>query len=474
MQLATNIPTNIFRGYDIRGLAEKELSDDVYYTLAKAYAVWLGKRRIGEVIVGRDNRLTSDSYSRAFIKGLNDSGIDTIDIGLSLSQIVYFSAYHYKTKGYAMITASHNPKDFNGMKLGTGYSETMLTDEIQELRKLAESAKFITGHATNREDDVFPAYKETILKHFNLNKKWKVVVDTCNTTSGMFYPDIFRQAGCEVIEQNTTLDGNFPLGVPDPTEVEVLERLALGVKKANADIGFAYDTDGDRMAVVDENGTVLWMDTIVALFAKDVLDYISGAPIVFNTFCSRQVTEAIEASGGKPIMEMTGHSFIKARIKQEKAPFGGELSGHIFFMDNFFGHDDGAYASLRLMQFLERKEQQLSQAVAELTQYVSSPEIKLGLADDIKFRLIATEITEEFKKMWPNADFINIDGIRMDMPDRMAIVRASQNGPYVGIKFEAKNSADFQDVKEKLVSILKKFHQVKFDDPMAVNTHALD
>lgn len=474
MQTVKDINPHIFRGYDIRGVAEKDLSENVYYTLAKAYAKWLSQRRIKEVVVGRDNRLTSELYSQAFIKGLNDSGTDTIDIGLSLSQIVYFSNYEFKTKGSVMITASHNPSEYNGLKLGKSYSETLVTDEIQEIRKIAESGEFLKGTGKHRQQDIFSSYKQSILKHFNLEKNWKVVVDACNTTSGMFYPEIFRDAGCEVVEQNTELDGSFPLGVPDPTEVEVLERLAEGVKKANADIGFAYDTDGDRMAVVDENGSVIWMDTIVALFAQDVLDFMPGAPIIYNTFCSRQVTEAIEKSGGKPIMEMTGHSFIKARVKKENSPFGGELSGHIFFMDNFFGHDDGAYASLRLLQYLERTDQSLSQAVLKLSQYVSSPEIKLGLADDIKFKLIDNQIAKDFRETWPDAEFTTIDGIRMDLPDRMAIVRASQNGPYVGIKYEAKTKEEYQDVKNKLVTILKKYPEVNFDDPIAVNTHALD
>jgi phosphomannomutase / phosphoglucomutase len=422
--------------------------------------------------VGRDNRTTSEAYAKAFITGLNDGGINTIDMGLSLSQITYFSSYHYKTKGSAMITASHNPGNYNGLKLGVGYSDTMITEEIQYLREICEKGEFVEGKGTNRQDDIFPAYKQDILKHFNLQKKWKVVVDACNTTSGKFYPDILRSAGCEVIEQNTELDGTFPLGVPDPTEVEVLDRLAEGVKKAGADIGFAYDTDGDRMAVVDDKGNTLWMDSIVALFSKDVLDFMPGASIVYNTLCSRQVTEAIEKAGGNPVVWKTGHSFIKAKIKEVRALFGGELSGHIFFMDNFYGHDDGAYASLRLLQYLERKNQQLSQAVSELSIYVSSPEIKFGLADDIKFKFIDTKIREEFMAHWPNAKYIDIDGIRMDTENEMAIIRASQNGPYITVKFEGKTQEQYDNMKKTLKEILSKYSEINWAE--GVNTHALD
>jgi len=472
MNLVKNINPHIFRGYDIRGVSGDDLNEDVYYTLGRAYATYLSQRRINEAAVGRDNRLTSESFSQAFITGLNEGGINTIDIGLSLSQIVYYSNYHFKTKGGAMITASHNPREYNGMKLSTGYSETMVSEEIQALRQLIEVGEYSKGTGTNRQEDIFPAYLNDVTKHFSLLKKWRVVVDTCNTTSGMFYPAILRAAGCDVIEQNTGLDGNFPLGVPDPTEVEVLDRLASGVKAHNADIGFAYDTDGDRMAVVDENGQVLWMDTIVAIFAKDVLDYLPGAPIIFNTLCSRQVTEAIESSGGKPVMWLTGHSFIKAKVKEEKSPFGGELSGHIFFMDNFFGHDDGAYASLRLLQYLERKNQSLSQAVGELSHYDSSPEIKFGLADEIKFNFIQTVITADFKAKWPEAKYTDIDGIRMDLPDQMAIIRASQNGPYITVKFEAKDQDGYIRLKNTLREILKSHPEI--DWSKGVNTHALD
>lgn len=471
-QVVSQINPKIFRGYDLRGVAGEDLSADVYYTLGRAYATFLHQRRIEEATIGHDNRVTSVEYAQAFKQGLNDGGINTIFMGLSLSQIVYFSAYEFKTKGSAMVTASHNPGEYNGLKLGVGYSDTMITEEIQYLRQLVEAGEYVTGEGTNRDVDVFPAYKADLLKHFKLGKKWKVVVDACNTTSGMFYPEILRSAGCEVVEQNTELDGTFPLGVPDPTEVEVLDRLAEGVKKAGADLGFAYDTDGDRMAVVDENGQVLWMDSIVALFSQDVLDYIPGAPIVYNTLCSRQVTEAIEKAGGTPVMWMTGHSFIKAKIKEARSPFGGELSGHIFFMDNFYGHDDGAYASLRLLAYLERTQQSLGEAVAKLAHYVSSPEIKFGLADEIKFSFIDTKIRQEFQDRWPDAKYVDIDGIRMDTAEEMAIIRASQNGPYITVKFEGKTQAQYDQMKQTLKEILSKYPEV--DWSQGVNTHALD
>ena len=299
MKLVARIEPSIFRGYDIRGVMDQDLNEDVYYTLGRAYATFLARRRITDSAVGYDNRLNSLQYAQAFIAGLNEGGINTVDIGLTLSQIVYFSAYLFRFKGSAMITASHNPKEFNGLKLGVGYSDTMITQEIQELKQIATESKFSTGKGNNRQQDIFAVYAADVLSHFKLGKRWKVVVDACNTGAGVFMPKLLREAGCEVIEQNTTPDGNFPLGVPDPTEVTVVKRLAKGVVAAQAHIGFGYDADGDRMAVVDAQGNIIWMDSIVALFAQDVLDFLPGAPIVFNTLCSRQVIDAIEKNGGR-------------------------------------------------------------------------------------------------------------------------------------------------------------------------------
>ena len=466
------LSSNIFRGYDIRGLVDKELTPEAYYLLGKGYATFLNRRRIHSCTVGRDCRLTSEEYANAFIKGLNESGVKTINLGLSMSQIVYFSSYVFLTKGSAMITASHNPKEFNGLKLGVGYSDTMVSDEIKELKDIIDREEFITNtQAVNRDFDLFPKYQEELLKLFTLNKKWKIVVDACNTGSGIFYPAILEKAGCEVIKQNCDIDGNFPLGAPDPTESDVLDRLAKRVVAERADLGFAYDTDGDRMAVVDGQGQVLWMDVIVALFAKDVLDYLPKAPIVFNNLCSKVVSETIQNSGGIPVMWKTGHSFIKAKVKESRSPFGGELSGHIFFMDNFFGHDDGAYASLRLLSYLERQNQTLNEVVSLLPQYQSSPEIKLGLADEIKFQLVGTSIKNDLLKAIPDAELNTIDGIRLDTNNSMVVVRASQNGPYITIKFESKTKEEYKQLKGILSEILHRYPEI--DWTSGVNTHGL-
>jgi phosphomannomutase/phosphoglucomutase len=464
----------IFRGYDLRGVSGKDLDPERMEVLGRAYATFLWSRRIWEVVVGRDNRLTSEAYSKAFVKGLLDSGVDVVDIGLSLAQIVYFAQYYFRCKGAAMITASHNPAEYNGLKLAVGFSDTMVTEEIQEFKKIAQSGQFkkFEKKSTYRKFDVFPAYKEDILKKVGKIGKYKVVVDASNATAGMFMPQILRDAGCAVIEQNTKLDGSFPLGTPDPTERAVQERLAKRVVAEGADLGFSYDADGDRLGIVDDKGRLIWNDTLVAIFAMDILDFLPGSKIIFNVLCSKQVRDVVENRGGKSVIWITGHSFIKAKVKEERAPFGGELSGHIFFCDNFYGHDDEGYATLRLLAYLTRVGKSLAQVVDELPQYLSSPEIKVGCPDDVKFELISGKIAKDVKKAYPGANFVEIDGIRFDTKDEMGVVRASQNGPYITVKYEAKSQVEFAKVRKTLSEILHKYPEINFTE--GVNTDALD
>jgi phosphomannomutase / phosphoglucomutase len=469
------INPEIFRGYDIRGIAETDVTPEVMTILGKTYATFLFQRQIKECVVGMDNRLTSEVNKKAFVDALLESGIDVIDIGLSLTQIVYFAQYHYLSKGAAMITASHNPADYNGLKLATGFSDTLITEEIQEIKEIAQSGKFKTWPkpGTYKKDVVVPAYHKDIFKRVPLHDAgFKVIFDGCNATPSAFMPDILRKAGCEVIEQNSELDGNFPSGTPDPTELEVMERLAKRVREEKADMGLTYDADGDRMGVVNQDGTPLWNDTLVALFAMDIINFLPGSPIVFNALCSKATSDAITEAGGKPVMWLTGHSFIKAKVKESRAPFGGELSGHFFFMDNFFGHDDGAFATLRLLSYLKRTKQTLKEAMEKIPKYVSSPEIKFGLADKIKFQLIDNEITKDIKELFPNAKYVDIDGIRADTKDEMVIIRASQNGPYVTVKFEGKTQEQYDNLKKEIKRILSKYKEIDWGS--GSNTDALD
>lgn len=474
MNIIKNINPEIFRGYDIRGVVDKDLSEDIYYTLGKAYATFLYERRINIAVVGRDVRLSSEIYQNAFMQGLIESGINVIDIGLTLSQIMYFAQYHYLSKGAAMVTASHNPKDYNGLKMAAGFSDTLLTDEVQQIRKITESGEFKSFEVKGsiKTEDVFPYYVDDLFNKVPTSVNYKIVIDTLNATAGKFLPSILRRAGCEVIEKNTSLDGSFPLGTPDPTEKEVMERIAGYVKEEKADIGLAYDSDGDRIGIIDAEGNPIWNDVLVAIFAKDILEYMPGAPIVFNTLCSKATSDVIQKYGGKPVMWLTGHSFIKAKVKESRAPFGGELSGHMFFMDSFYGHDDTGFATLRLLNYMKRRGKTLKELADELPKYVSSPEIKLGLADNLKFKLINEKISLDIKSLFPDASYIDIDGFRADTKDEMVIIRASQNGPYVTVKFEGKTQEQYDSLKLKIRDLLKKYPEI--DWSVGVNIHAFD
>ncbi|MBU1326980.1 phosphomannomutase/phosphoglucomutase [Patescibacteria group bacterium] len=468
------IPDHVFRGYDLRGLVGSELDEERVEMLARGYATWLLQRRIFDCVVGYDCRLSGPSFKKAIVKGLTNSGITVYDIGMTLSQICYFAQYYFRTRGMVMITASHNPKEYNGFKFGTGFSETMLTDEIIELRDVVKSAAFTTREPKGQhiQKDIKQLYIDDLFRHVGPIRPFRVVVDACAATPGVFMPDILRQAGCEVIEQNTKPDGNFPVGTPDPTESEVQERLAKRVVSEKADLGFSYDADGDRVGIVDSEGSLIWNDVFVSICAIDVLDFLPGARIVYNTLCSKQVDEVIRNHGGIPIIWKTGHSFIKAKVKEERAAFGGELSGHFFFVDNFYGHDDGAIGTLRLLAYLTRVNKSLHQVVSELPHYVSSPEIKVGCADDVKFSIVSNRIAAQIKKLYPRAKYVEIDGVRMDRDEEMLIVRASQNGPYLTVKFEAKTQESYDQLKHQVRDILHSFPEVDFSK--GVNTKALD
>jgi len=466
------IPDHVFRGYDLRGVVGSELDNERVKRLGQAYATWLLRRRVFDCVVGFDSRESSPSFRDALVEGLTESGITVYDIGMTLSQIAYFSQYHFKTRGMVMITASHNPKEYNGFKMGTGFSSTMETDEVIAFRELVKSNNFETRSPKGKhiKTDVFPEYLKDLLKRTGKIKKYKVVIDSCAATTGLFLPTILRKVGCEVIEQNTKPDSSFPVGVADPTEREVQERLAKRVVKEKADIGFSYDTDGDRIGIVDSKGTLIWNDVLVSVFAKDILDFLPGAKIIYNALCSKQVGEVIRQSGGIEIMWRVGHSFMKATAREEGASFGGELSGHFFFLDNFYGHDDGAIATLRLLAYMTRVNKSLNQIIRELPIYFSSPEIKVGCGDKIKFDFVKNKIGKALKDLYPKAKFNEIDGVRMDTEKEMMIFRASQNGPYLTVKFEAKTKEKYDLLKKQVNDILHRFKEVDFKSGVNVES----
>ncbi|MDO8513819.1 MAG: phosphomannomutase/phosphoglucomutase [bacterium] len=444
----------IFRGYDIRGVVDKDLNVESVEIIGKAYGTWLVKNGIKTAVVGSDCRLTSDDYREAIIRGLTSTGIDVFDLGMSLVQIVYYGQYHFNTKGAVMVSASHNPAEYNGFKLGADFSQTMVTDQIQEVRKLAEEGEFATGKGTVKKEDITEAYFAKLLEKIKIDKKFRILADFNNATAAKFLPRLMEKIGAELVVRNSEIDGSFPNGTPDPTERHLAERLAKAVLEEKADIGLTFDADGDRLGVVDDKGAVIWNDMLVAIFAADVLENNPGEKIIYNALCSKVVEETIRANGGKPIMWLTGHSWIKEKLFEEKAPFAGELSGHFFFVDKFYGHDDGFYAALRLLEYLSRRDKPFSEVIKEFPVYISSPEIKIGCPDEVKAEVV-DRMVKEMKEKYKGEKISDIDGIRVDFSDAMFIVRYSQNGPYLSPKFEAKTQERYEEMKKIVVGLLK-------------------
>ncbi len=471
------INSYIFRGYDIRGVVDKDLNPEIVECIGKAYGTFLLKRGIKDTVVGRDCRLSSEPYSKAIIKGILSTGVNVVDIGLTLVGTVYWAQHYFKIKGCVSVSGSHNPTEYNGFKLGTGFSHTMVGEEVQELRRITESEEFSVGQGKLRQENVKEVYFQDLISKFSLPIKLKVVVDPGYSTAGKFVPDLLRRVGCDVIEENCEIDGSFPLGAPDPTEKKVAERLSRKILETGADIGISYDSDGDRIGAVDDRGNILWNDVLVGLFAANALEENPGGKIVFNALCSKLVNDLIKEKGGVPVMWQTGHSFIKEKAQKEKALFAGELSGHFYFPNKFYSHDDGCFSSLELLSYLSKKEKKLSEILKDFPKYISSPEIKIGCKDDeIKVKLMET-IGERLGKEFSDNELISDervgDGVRVEYNDRMFVIRYSQNAPYLTIKFEAKKEESYNHLKDYIRKLLLDYKELDWNSKINVNTDDL-
>ena len=470
---------HIFRGYDVRGLVDKDLSPELALHIGKAHGTYLHRLGHTKAIVGRDSRETSPIYSQKITEGLSWCGLDVVDVGMQMVGMFYWSQYRFKIPGGVFVTASHNPAQFNGFKLANDYSETLVSEGMQTIRKMVENENYDRaekpGNVTT--EDIRPAYYKDVLGRVKVGRKLKVMVDASNTSSGEIIPELVRQAGCEVVEYNTKVEPTFPLGAADPTEEYIMERMHDEMLECKADVGFTYDSDGDRIGIIDEKGNPVWNDMLAALFAKDVLAQHPGAKIMFNTLCSKAVPETIKASGGEPFMWRTGHSFLKKKNQEVKAAFIGELSGHFFFSADFFNHDDGAYATMRLLQAMGRTNQTLSQMIGVLPQYKSSPEIKVFCPDDRKVALMA-RLAKKLRQDFPEADVIDDeragDGVRLELADAMFVIRYSQNGPYITIKIEAKTDKKYEELRGYIAQSLHAHPEIDWENVISANVGALD
>ena len=460
------VSPSIFKAYDVRGVVPATLDEQVAFALGRAFGQMARSEGEKAVAVGRDGRLSGPSLSAALIRGLTAAGVDVIDIGVATTPMVYFAASTLCSSGI-QVTGSHNPKDYNGFKMVLA-GRAIYGDEIQALRKLVEAdqGQAVDGKAGGiRNINLFAPYRDRIVGDVKLARKMKIVVDSGNGVAGASAPAIFRALGCEVIELFSEVDGNFPNHHPDPSKPENLRDLMAALKSSGAELGLAFDGDGDRLGIVTPGGNNIYPDRQMMLFARDVLKRVPGGTILFDVKCTQRLAPAIREAGGVPLMYKTGHSLIKARMKEVDSPLGGEMSGHIFFKERWFGFDDGTYAGARLLEILSRHANPAAVLDALPTSF-STPELNVkcdeGEPHELVKRLIATA------KFDAPAEVTTIDGVRVDWPDGFGLVRASNTTPVLVLRFEGHTQAALDRIEKTMLELLR---SVKPDAVIAEAAH---
>jgi phosphomannomutase/phosphoglucomutase len=442
----TKLSPTIFREYDIRGLVDRDLTEEAVERVGLALGTRIREAGGRKAAVGRDTRLSGPKFAAAMIGALRRTGVDVLDLGVVPTPLTYFAAHTAGVDGICMITGSHNPPEYNGLKVGLG-AATWYGEEIQALRRLAESGPFATGAGSVQPYDVVTPYREHVRKNVRLGKRrLKVVVDAGNGTGGVVAVPLFESLGIEVVPLFVEPDGTFPNHHPDPTVEKNLEHLKAKVRETGADVGIAYDGDADRVGAVDEKGSVLWGDQIMILFSRALLAAEPGAAIVGEVKCSFTLYDDIARRGGRAIMWKAGHSLIKAKMKEEKALLAGEMSGHIFFAHRWFGFDDGIYSSARLLELLSETDAPLSSLLADVPKTFSTPELRVDCPEERKFEVVRR--AQEFFKARYEA--VTVDGVRVVFPDGWGLVRASNTQPLLVLRFEAKTEARLAEI-ERLV-----------------------
>ncbi|MDH4088686.1 MAG: phosphomannomutase/phosphoglucomutase [Nitrospira sp.] len=448
----------LFREYDLRGIVGSELTEDLAERVGRAYATYGVKRGVKTISLGRDGRLSSPSLHKALLKGLLAGGLDVIDIGICTSPLVYFSLFTLPVGGGIMITGSHNAAEYNGFKICVGQS-AIYGNEIQELRRVMEAGEFVAGNGRLSEHPIIPdylAYLQKSFSHVHANRL-HVVIDSGNGAASLIAKQALELLGCKVTGLYCDLDGRFPNHHPDPTVLENLADLMQAVKSHRADVGIGYDGDADRIGAIDEQGEVLWGDRLLVIYSREILAAKPGSTIISEVKASQSLYDDIAKRGGRGIMWKTGHSLIKAKMKEESAVLAGEMSGHMFFADRYFGYDDAVYASCRLVEILAKTQHPLSTLVADLPKTVVTPEIRVDLPDTVKFnvvervRLRFSEYLQSKQGLGPSKlvlrDLITIDGVRGIFDDGWGLIRASNTQPALVLRFEATSSAQLNLIR---------------------------
>ena len=444
---------NIFREYDIRGIVGQDLTEETVAVLAKAIGTFFVKNGAKRIAVGFDARVSSPVFRDLLIKSFNDCGIDCVNIGKVPTPVLYFAVFTKAVDGGVMITGSHNPPDHNGFKICLGKS-TLFGSQIQEIKKIALSNDFAEGSGATETIDVLEDYKKEILSGINLgSRKLKVVVDGGNGMGGVTAVPVYEKLGCELVKLFTEPDSNFPNHHPDPTVTENLQDAIKAVKETGADLAIAFDGDGDRIGVVDENGRIIWGDELMVLFSRAVLAEKPDSTIIAEVKCSQKLFDDIEKRGGKPIMWKAGHSLIKAKMKETGAALAGEMSGHIFFADRFYGFDDATYAGARVLEILSKTDKNLSELLSDLPETFSTPELRVDCAEERKFAIVQ-KIAEEFSR---TNEVITIDGARILFENGWGLVRASNTQAILVLRFEADSPENLRVIRQKVETRVNDF-----------------
>ncbi len=448
----------LFREYDLRGIVGSELTEDVAERLGRAYATYVHLRGVKTISVGRDGRLSSPVLHKALLQGLLAGGLDVIDIGICPSPLVYFSLFTLPVGGGIMITGSHNAAEYNGFKVCVGKT-AIYGEDIQELRRVMEKGAWVSGQGRISEHPIIPDYLAYIQRHFAHVRadRLHVVIDSGNGAASLVAQQALESLGCKVTALYCDLDGRFPNHHPDPTVLENLSDLMQAVKDQGADVGIGYDGDADRIGAVDEQGHVLWGDRLLVLYSRDILETKPGSTIISEVKASQSLYDDIVQRGGRAIMWKTGHSLMKAKMKEESAVLAGEMSGHMFFADRYFGYDDAVYASCRLVEILAKARRPLSVLVSDLPRSVVTPEIRVDLPDTVKFDVVE-RIRQRFSEYLKTKEglgprklalqnLITIDGVRAIFDEGWGLIRASNTQPALVLRFEATSSAQLNIIR---------------------------
>lgn len=447
----TTIDASIFRAYDIRGVVADALTPAAVEQIGRAFGSESLARGQSKVVLARDGRLSGPDLIKALATGIQSTGCDVINIGMVPTPVLYFATYHLETGTGIMVTGSHNPPEYNGLKMMIG-GDTLFGDGIQQLYQRLVNDDLASGAGEYSEAEVLDAYLERIIGDIKLDRTMKIATDCGNGVAGVCAAGLFRKLGCEVHELFSEVDGNFPNHHPDPAKVENLQDISALVEKEQLELGLAFDGDGDRVGVIDDRGQIIWPDRQMILYSRDILDRNPGAKIIYDVKCSRLLPQAIKEAGGDPEMWKTGHSFVKARIKETGAALGGEMSGHIFFKERWYGFDDALYSAARLLEILSRDPRKVSEIFGEIPDSVNTPELGVKFAEGEHHKFM-TAFVDNAK--FEGATLTTIDGLRADFDDGWGLVRASNTTPSLVIRFEADSQSALERIQDSFRTAMR-------------------